>query len=79
MNNTDVINGLFNCLRPRLHGIVYRMLGSHDDTEQLVQDTWLRWHQWADSAIDKAKAWLASLVTHMAIDRPRAAEVEREH
>ena len=35
---------LFSRLRPRLMAIGYRMLGSVQEAEDLVQDAWLRWH-----------------------------------
>ncbi|WP_198083000.1 RNA polymerase sigma-70 factor [Variovorax sp. E3] len=83
MNDTNDINEIFNELRPRLHGIAYRMLGSKEEAEDLVQDAWVRWRQSAngaaDQAVDNPQAWLVSVVTHLAIDRLRAAKVEREH
>lgn len=84
-HTTDAINiihetdDVFSRLRPRLHGIAYRMLGSREEAEDVVQDAWLRWRQGANSAIESEEAWLVSVVTHLAIDRLRAAKVEREH
>jgi len=69
----------FNRLRPRLKGIAYRMLGSTAEAEEVVQDAWLRWHQSAPAALDSAEAWLVTVTTRIAIDRLRAAKVEREH
>jgi RNA polymerase sigma-70 factor (ECF subfamily) len=34
---------VFACLRPRLFGIAYRILGSATDAEDLVQDVWVLW------------------------------------
>ena len=45
MNDTDgtnEISNVFDSLRPRLHGIAYRMLGSTEEAEDVVQDAWLR-------------------------------------
>src|SRR5262245_21211626 len=33
----------FMRVRPRLFGIVYRILGSAAEAEDIVQDVWLRW------------------------------------
>jgi RNA polymerase sigma-70 factor (ECF subfamily) len=72
-NNSDV----FYALRPRLFSIAYRMLGTRADAEDVLQDTWLRWHGADHAALNSAEAWLVTVVTRLAIDRLRAAKVER--
>lgn len=69
----------FTRLRPRLHGIAYRMLGSSAEAEEVVQDAWLRWHESRHDQIDSAEAWLVTITTRLAIDRLRSAKVQREH
>ncbi|MEX1826935.1 RNA polymerase sigma-70 factor [Luteibacter sp. CQ10] len=69
----------FTALRPRLHGIAYRMLGSVAESEDLVQDIWLSWHGTDPSSIDNAEAWLVAATTRRAIDRLRSARARREH
>ena len=69
----------FNRLRPRLQGIAYRMLGAVAEAEDVVQDAWLRWHEATQDTIDNAEAWLVTITTRIAIDRLRAAKVQREH
>jgi len=69
----------FNRLRPRLHGIAYRMLGSSAEAEELVQDAWLRWHEADQARLDSSEAWLVAVTTRLAIDRLRTAKVQREH
>jgi len=69
----------FNRLRPRLQGIAYRMLGSVAEAEDVVQDAWLRWHEADQTGIDNAEAWLVTITTRIAIDRLRAAKVQRAH
>jgi len=78
-DDIDDINDVFTGLRPRLHGIAYRMLGSNEEAEDVVQDAWMRWRQTAGVAIDNEEAWLVSVVTNLSIDRLRSAKVEREH
>ena len=34
----------FELSRPRLEAIAYRLLGSADEAQDLVQETFLRWH-----------------------------------
>lgn len=68
----------FDALRPRLFSIAYRMLGTRADAEDVLQDAWLRWHRTDHAALQSAEAWLVTVVTRLAIDRLRAAKVERE-
>lgn len=69
---------LFDCHRPRLYGIAYRMLGAVAEAEDVVQDAWLRWHDADRAAVDNPEAWLVRVTTRLAIDRLRAAKAERE-
>ena len=64
--------------RSRLLGIAYRMLGSVAEAEEVVQDAWLRWHQRPEADLDSTEAWLVTVATRLAIDRLRAAKVQRE-
>ncbi len=69
----------FERLRPRLQGIAYRMLGSRAESEELVQDVWLRWHEVDRATLANAEAWLVTVTTRLAIDRLRAARAQRAH
>jgi RNA polymerase sigma-70 factor (ECF subfamily) len=69
----------FQQLRGRLFGIAYRMLGSVDDAEDVVQESWLRWHGVDPTEVRSPEAFLVSVTTRLAIDRLRRAAVEREH
>ncbi|MGE7136492.1 RNA polymerase sigma-70 factor [Luteibacter sp. NPDC031894] len=68
----------FSALRPRLHGIAYRMLGSVAESEDVVQDIWLSWNGVERESIDNPEAWLVAATTRRAIDRLRAAKARRE-
>ena len=69
---------LFTEHRPRLYGIAYRMLGSRDDAEDMVQEAYLRWHRADVERIQVPEAWLVTAVTRLSIDRLRAVRTERE-
>ena len=79
MQMMDDATRFFDRLRPRLHGIAYRMLGSAAEAEEVVQDAWLRWHEAERDALDSAEAWLVTVTTRLAIDRLRSAKLQREH
>lgn len=70
---------VFSRHRPRLQAIAYRMLGSPAEAEEVVQDAWLRWHEADKERLENTEAWLVSVTTRLAIDRLRAAKVQRQH
>lgn len=60
--------------------IGYRMLGSVQEAEDLVQDAWLRWHDEIEShhaPVLVPEAWLVTVTTRLAIDRLRSAKLRR--
>ena len=68
----------FARVRPRLFGIAYRMLGSAAETEDIVQDVWLRWQATDRSLVENASAFLATTTTRMCISFAESARSRRE-
>ena len=54
------------------------MLGSRDDSEDVLQEAYIRWHTTNANEIKNAEAWLVTVVTHLSIDRLRKASATRE-
>jgi RNA polymerase sigma-70 factor (TIGR02957 family) len=69
---------VFNEVRPRLMGIAYRMLGSHSEAEDLVQEVWLRWQAADRSTVQSPVAYLSTAVTRLAINASQSARARRE-
>jgi len=71
---------LYGELRPRAFAIAYQMLGSVSEAEDVVQEAFLRMHQTLqrDEPITSPRAYIATLVTRLAIDQLRSARVRRE-
>ena len=67
----------FEAHRPLLFSIAYRMLGSASEAEDIVQDSWLRARQDAHADVRSPRAYLATIVTRLCIDRLRSAERTR--
>jgi RNA polymerase sigma-70 factor (TIGR02957 family) len=74
------ISDLYGGLRPRAFAIAYRMLGSVSEAEDVVQEAFLRMHQTVQRAepIASPRAFIATLVTRLAIDQLRSARARRE-
>lgn len=67
----------FEALRPYLFSIAYRMLGSAAEAEDAIQDAWLR-AAGAPGPVEHDRAWLATVVTRLCLDRLKSARVARE-
>jgi len=68
----------FQALRPRLVRLAYRMLGSMTETEDIVQEAWLRWHGTDRSTVRDPVAYLSRTVTRLCLDHLKSARVKRE-
>ncbi|GAA5040288.1 RNA polymerase sigma-70 factor (ECF subfamily) [Thermocatellispora tengchongensis] len=67
----------FEQVRPLLFSIAYRILGSVEDAEDAVQETWLRYAN-SETEPVSVQAYLSRVVTRVAIDVLRSARVRRE-
>lgn len=74
----DPATATFEALRPRLHGVAYRMTGSVADADDLCQEAWLRWSAVDHDGVRDPEAYLVRVVTRLAIDRARSAVARRE-
>jgi RNA polymerase sigma-70 factor, ECF subfamily len=68
----------FEHYRVLLFSIAYRMTGSASDAEDLVQETYLRYQASQSSEIVSLKAYLTTIITHLALDYLKSARVARE-
>ena len=68
----------FEAVRPRLFGIAYRTVGGAAEAEDVVQDTWVRWHGTDRRAVRNAGAFLGTAATRLAINVVDSARVRHE-
>jgi RNA polymerase sigma factor (sigma-70 family) len=64
--------------RPHLKRIAYRMLGSLSDTDDAVQEAWLRLARAESAAVDNLASWLTTVVGRVCLDMLRARASRRE-
>ena len=68
----------FTHLRPLLFTIVYEILGSATESDDVLQDSYLRWADVDLATVRDTKAYLAQLVTRQALNALRASARRRE-
>jgi RNA polymerase sigma-70 factor, ECF subfamily len=68
----------FQSVRPRLFGIAYRVLGSANEADDVVQHAWIRWQDTDRSKVSDAAAFLATTTTRLAINVTQSARARRE-
>jgi RNA polymerase sigma-70 factor (ECF subfamily) len=68
----------FEAERSQLRRIAYRMLGTLDEADDAVQETWLRLSRTDDSQLDNLGAWLTTVVSRVCLDLLRARRSRRE-
>jgi RNA polymerase sigma-70 factor, ECF subfamily len=69
---------VFDPLRPKLIRVAYRMLGSLADSEDVVQDAFIRWLGTDRSAVREPEAFLRRVVTRLCLDLLKSARNQRE-
>ncbi|QUR68698.1 RNA polymerase sigma-70 factor [Mycobacterium spongiae] len=68
----------FTLLRPLLFTIAYEILGSATESDDVLQDSYLRWEAVDLSSVRDTKSYLAQLVTRQALNALRASARRRE-
>ncbi|UZJ81164.1 RNA polymerase sigma-70 factor [Fictibacillus sp. KU28468] len=69
---------LYTTHRPLLFSLAYRMLGSVQDAEDIIQDTFIALNGTEAEHIQNIKAYLSKMVTNRCIDRLKSARKKRE-
>ncbi|MFJ2774578.1 sigma-70 family RNA polymerase sigma factor [Streptomyces sp. NPDC087300] len=81
MNETSPTNPVaeaFEAQRGRLHAVAHRMLGSHADAEDAVQEAWLRLSRQDAATIDNLAGWLTTVVGRISLDVLRSRQARPE-
>jgi len=78
MTATETRSEIFTSTRPLLFSIAYRMLGSVADAEDLVQEAFVRWLEAPEAEVRAPRAYLATIVSRLAINQLQSARSKRE-
>ena len=69
---------LFEEQRRRLTGLAYRMTGSVADSEDILQQAWIRFAGQDLTALLQPSRWLSTVVTRLCLDHLKSAHMSRE-
>ena len=75
---TTMKDDVFSTDRRLFFSIAYRMLGSASDAEDVLQDAWVRYQAADESEIRSPRAFVATIVSRLCLDRLKSARSARE-
>ncbi|WEV27513.1 sigma-70 family RNA polymerase sigma factor [Streptomyces sp. 71268] len=78
MDERERLARRFEAERPRLRAVAYRMLGSLSESDDAVQETWLRLQRSGADGVDNLGGWLTTVVARVCLDMLRARTARRE-
>jgi RNA polymerase sigma-70 factor, ECF subfamily len=78
MSERDFLAEQFEQHRPHLRRVAYRMLGTLDESDDAVQEAWLRLSRVDDDEIQNLGGWLTTVVARVSLDMLRARRARRE-
>jgi RNA polymerase sigma factor (sigma-70 family) len=78
MRDRDFLAERFEEERPQLRRIAYRMLGTVEEADDAVQESWIRLSRTDESSVENLGAWLTTVVSRVCLDLLRARRSRRE-
>src|SRR5215510_7363700 len=76
--NCEWLAEQFETHRIHLRAVAYRMLGSHGDANDAVQETWLRVSRAGTSGVENLGGWLTTILSRVCLDMLRSQKSRRE-
>jgi len=78
MNTDEQLETSFEAHRDHLRGVAYRMLGSVDESNDALQQAWLRADQTDLSRVDNLAGWLTTVTARVCLDMLRGRHRRHE-
>lgn len=78
MDGNNFLAERFQAHRSRLEAVAYRMLGSHSEAEDAVQEAWFRLNRADTSEVENLGGWLTTVVSRVCLDQLRSRKSRRE-
>src|SRR5690349_15166437 len=74
---TDLVSA-FERQRPYVRMVAVRMLGTDDDADDAIQETWLRLNRTGGDGIEDLRAWLTTVTSRVCLDMLKTRRTRRE-
>jgi RNA polymerase sigma factor (sigma-70 family) len=78
VSRTDLVTEAFEAQRDRLRAVAYRVLGSHADADDVVQEAWMRLARQDAATIENLAGWLTTVVGRISLDVLRSRQARPE-
>jgi RNA polymerase sigma factor (sigma-70 family) len=78
MNENDWLSAQFEENRAHLRAVAYRMLGSMNEAEDAVQESWFRLSRSDTASIENLGGWLTTVVARVCLDMLRSRNSRRK-
>lgn len=75
---SGLVTEAFEAQRDRLRAVAYRVLGSHADAEDVVQEAWMRLVRQDETTIANLAGWLTTVVGRISLDALRSRQAHPE-
>ena len=78
MDEREWLTERFEQHRPHLRAVAYRMLGSVSETDDALQEAWLRIRDQDPGTVENMQAWLTTVVGRVCLNMLRSRKARRE-
>ena len=78
MDQQDWLAKRFEDHRSHLRAVAYRMLGSHVEADDAVQESWLRLGRSGTDGVENLGGWLTTVVARVCLDMLRSRTSRRK-
>jgi RNA polymerase sigma factor (sigma-70 family) len=79
MDEGQWLTDRFEQHRPHLRAVAYRMLGSVSETDDALQEAWLRVRDQDAGSVENMRAWLTTVVGRVCLNMLRSRRTRREN
>lgn len=78
MDEREWLTARFEQYRPHLRAVAYRMLGSVSESDDALQEAWLRIRDQHPASVENMRAWLTTVVGRVCLNMLRSRKARRE-